>query len=207
MERVRLAVAVGREVFGEAGVQVRWREWLEGDGVVEYGTAAGRSAGYRAALGRRPERMVGRAAAELAGLLPLRPMESFAEEKCIRAVLGARHVHVDGAGRVFAGTCAGIVLGRVGCESGMDLEELWRRFDYRSHPVFSRLVGGGPVGLSRWACGQGFEPAAGYAGKCHLCYEVRRWLYERGELLEWLGPGRSYGQAEVREKRVDRGQM
>ena len=32
----------------------------------------------------------------------------------------------------------------------------------------------------------------GYAGKCHLCWNVRRWLFENGYFHDRLGPATVY---------------
>jgi hypothetical protein len=62
-----------------------------------------------------------------------------------------------------------------------------------SHPVLSELVRFGPIGLLGLARRAGFVPADGYAGKCHLCWEVRRFLAWRGLHQQELGPAWLYG--------------
>jgi hypothetical protein len=43
----------------------------------------------------------------------------------------------------------------------------------------------------------GFVPRAGYAGKCHLCWDIRRWLaLEKGLYTNELGPIELYQAAE-----------
>lgn len=193
MERVRRAVEVGRGVLGQEGVQVRWLDFYAEPTLVGPMGSEERSQAFRRALKRRGERLLGRAAEELAGLFPSRRYDTFADETCSRNLLGAGHVHVDGAGNVFLGTCVGIVAGKVREGESSGLEGLWRSFDWREHPVISVLVREGPAGLGRRAEGLGFQAAAGYAGKCHLCHAVRRFLFEQGSLKDWLGPGVCYG--------------
>jgi hypothetical protein len=55
------------------------------------------------------------------------------------------------------------------------------------------LVRAGPFGLFEMARVEyGYqELAEGYAGKCHLCVDVRRCFYQRGEFAE-LRPGGFY---------------
>ena len=48
-------------------------------------------------------------------------------------------------------------------------------------PLLAALVAGGPRRLLEAVAGGGFQPdAAGYAGKCHLCWAIRRHLVRTG---------------------------
>jgi len=230
IERCRLAARVAGEMLGEDRVQVRWRDWLEGGLDV-----LGMSESQRAALlaeyaASRRERLNGRAADVLARHLPCQPMEAFADNSCHESLLRSRHVHVDGAGRVMPGTCAGILLGTLSPSAGIG--EIWRRLvedisdndseiencesrtaneqpesqrifpirDSRlatrdSRPVVGTLAKSGPYGLAQAARAAGFQPRAqGYAGKCHLCWDVRRFLALRGDHADELGPTWLYEQ-------------
>ena len=193
IDHVRLAVAVGKEVLGENGVQVRWWDFLSEPVLVSGMSETERTSAFVEAMSKRKERLLGRAAAELATLLPSRNYDSFTEDKCSRALLGARHVHIDGAGHVFLGTCIGMIAGKVDLSRESGLDELWRGFDYRQHELFSILAKKGPCGLMARAVGAGYRPKAGYGSKCHLCYDIRRFLYQKGEFRPYLGPGVCYG--------------
>ena len=61
-----------------------------------------------------------------------------------------------------------------------------------NHPDAIRLAESKPFQLDI-ARDLGFEAQPGYADKCHLCYESRRFLYQTGRFAEWLGPGFCYG--------------
>jgi hypothetical protein len=63
----------------------------------------------------------------------------------------------------------------------------------RFPPLVDTLVRSGPFGLFEMARAEyGYqELPKGYAGKCHLCVDVRRGLYQRGEFAE-LRPGGFY---------------
>jgi hypothetical protein len=50
----------------------------------------------------------------------------------------------------------------------------------------------GPVGLAKLAQDKGFKPAAQYADKCHLCWNVRRFLFHSGLHHDELGPACVY---------------
>jgi len=198
LERVQLAVKVAQEVLGSNGLQIRWRDFLAKPVLVGPMTPQDRAVSFRAALNQRGERLLGRAAQELVSLFPLRNYDDFAEYNCKRNLLGARHVHIDGAGNVFSGTCIGIITGNLPCGEQQSLDELWRSFDYREHPIISVLVEQGPVGLLKRAEQSGYRPGRGYASKCHFCYEIRRFFYQHNQFGRYLGPGLCYGQPGVK---------
>ena len=191
IDRVRLAARVAREVFGPDGVQIRWRDFLEEPVLVTNMNPDQKAQAFKAALADRPERLLGRAAEELASLFPSRDYDCFAEYNCTSRFLGAQHVHIDGAGNVFSGTCIGIIVGNVATEAKLD--ELWQNFDFRDHPIISILAREGPYGLAILAQKEGYRVLPGYAGKCHLCYEARKFLYRTGKYRAFLGPGICYG--------------
>jgi hypothetical protein len=67
------------------------------------------------------------------------------------------------------------------------------RFDLREHPLLKTLVETGPVPLMREAIARGCEPpAGGYASKCHVCFEARRFFHEHALYPAEVGPGEIY---------------
>ena len=183
----RLAARIAEDLLGPDRVQVRWRDWLaEGTDTDSLSDSSRAEVFSRYALKGR-DRLTGRAAERLAPLLLGKSPGEFADKPCWEALLRSRHVHVDPAGRLMPGTCAGIVLGTVGRASA---SELWHRLDrdHASRPIVGRLASGGPVELLRWAAEGGFVPRDGYADRCHLCWDVRRWLARRGLGGEELQP-------------------
>ena len=202
---VCFAISIGQEILGSQGVQVRWRDFVANPVLVGEMDESQRAEAFRQALSQRPERILGRAAENLANLFPLRSYEHFADKNCVRNLLGARHVHVDGAGNVFSGTCVGLIVGNILTGENGGLDELWRQFDYRQHPIISVLVEKGPVGLLKIARELGYRPRVGYASKCHLCYDLRRYLHKKGKYSAYLGPAVCYGciSSENRRQRQD----
>jgi hypothetical protein len=189
--RVRLAAQVAEEVLGAGRVQVRWRDWLtEGFDTAGMDSPAWEAlVTFYAAKGR--DRLCGRAARGLTGRLQLKSLGELADDTCSAALLRSRHVHVGPDGDVMPGTCAGIVLGRIGPDSAT---AIWQRLeaDHAARAVVGTLARRGPVGLLEAAQEAGYQPQAGYAGKCHLCWEVRRWLALRGRFGQELGPAALY---------------
>lgn len=196
LEHVRRAQKIARAVLGDAGVQVRWRDFLADPVDVAGMNHQDRLSAFASELKRRRERLVGRAAETLAETFPQHPAHEFAGQTCRRAVLGAAHVHIDGAGHVFIGTCVGIIAGRVSLRPDQSLRNLWCRFDPDAHPVFAVLAQSGPLGLLQKAEKHGYRPLTGYADKCHLCYHVRKFLRNIEPFSHYLGPSVCYGDYE-----------
>ena len=146
-----------------------------------------RAALYLRYAAQSRDRFTGRAADTLAPLLELKPLSQLADKPCRESILRCRHVHVDPDGRIMPGTCAGLVLGRCGERTPGDV---WRELDagLESRPVVGALAAGGPMALLAEAVSAGMTPREGYAGKCHLCWDVRRFLARRGLHGEELGP-------------------
>lgn len=192
IERCRLAARVAGELLGPDRVQVRWRDWLSDGCDTGPMSVPQREALFARWASSGRDRVSGRAADTPAFQAQLKAPEAFADNPCSAALLRSRHVHVDAAGRVMPGTCAGIVLGLAGSAS---VAELWRALegDWDRRAVVGALARGGPVALLAQAECEGFEPADGYAEKCHLCWDIRRHLARRGLFESALGPKWIYG--------------
>jgi hypothetical protein len=174
-DRVRRLYEAARETLGPGGVRVRRWKWLKEGHDVSALDEAARQDLFRRFLRQYPERMAGRAAERLAPLADRVPLEALPREGCRQALVESGHVHVDPAGWVYPGTCAGIVLGRAGPDRPLDeVLGAWREGD---GSILASLAEGGPTRLLDAATRAGFHPdAAGYAGKCHLCWRVRQAL-------------------------------
>jgi hypothetical protein len=73
------------------------------------------------------------------------------------------------------------------------LSHIYRQFNIDLHPMFKALVKKGPVSLLQEAIKHGFkEPNQGYASKCHMCYEIRRFFWENGLHRDEVGPAEVY---------------
>jgi hypothetical protein len=68
-----------------------------------------------------------------------------------------------------------------------------RDFDPLTTPVIREIVAGGPWALAQ---AEGLEPQLPlYADECHLCYELRERLREKGRYSGVLAPDQAYGVA------------
>ena len=84
-------------------------------------------------------------------------------------------MHFDLYGNLFTGGCAGICPGQT--------DDLHPAISEAGTPIFHTLCAEGPCGLLKFC--DDFEPdPEGYAGKCDLCYQVRRQLHATGRFPE-----------------------
>jgi len=191
-ENVRICVETARRVLGAERVRVRWADWYEEMIDLSGACQSVRLDLFRKHLLSHRERLTGRASKEVAELLPCSGPEAFEGQNCLKALLAGRHVHIDPLGNVFPGVCAGIVLGNAKNEP---IASIWHRLaeHWQDDPILSVLIEEGPYGLYRVAKGHGFEPQPqGYASKCHLCAQVRRFLFSKSGGWRSLGPEEAY---------------
>jgi MoaA/NifB/PqqE/SkfB family radical SAM enzyme len=191
-DRVKRCVEVAREVLGRGRVRVRWWDFFNEPLDPRELDRTERRQAYAQALARHKDRITGRAADQLADLLPRKRAEHFRGQNCVKEVLHSRHVHIDPYGNVFPGVCNGIILGNALKKSP---EELWDNLsaNWRDHPVVATVVAGGSHELTQRAKQFGYEELeVGYANKCHLCHHVRRFLHEHCIWPEHIGPAECY---------------
>ncbi|MFX0057109.1 MAG: radical SAM protein [Candidatus Hodarchaeota archaeon] len=100
------------------------------------------------------------------------PMRTIPSDKCL--IFKVPMFMIDPNGWVFHQLCHGICIGNAKENS---LSEIIQNFNYRKHPIISKLVAnGGPKNLLEIAIEKGYKPQKGYADKCHLCSSVRNFL-------------------------------
>lgn len=183
IDRVRRLASIARDLLGPARILIRWEDCLHA------GPAEGSAASFVRGVGEHPFRFTGRAAEDLARSVARRSIEDLRSEACTGALLGAKGVHVDPWGHVFSGTCSGLIVGRVTHEP---LDRIWRSLDPREVPVIRTLLESGPVGLLTGAAAQGYGLLPAYADRCHLCTDLRQFLYDRGVEPSIIGPAECY---------------
>jgi hypothetical protein len=175
---------------------VRWEKYLP---VLQAGLenpvdmktipAAHRNKRYIETLKDYPCRFTGRAAGHIAALVAKDTVAEISKSNCSEAFLGAKGVHIDPFGNVFSGTCSGIIIGNVGKR---EISEIWRNWLSKNDAIISRLFDSGPAGLLNEATKLGFKSAERYAGKCHLCSNLRQFLFDKGLYKPTLGPAECY---------------
>jgi hypothetical protein len=105
---------------------------------------------------------------------------------CSEKLSDPSRVHVGPGGEIHL--CQGLLIGE-----RVETEPLHRVLDSYAageHPIVSKLIAGGPAALATFALDLGWEPVAGYADDCQLCFELRSFL--RPRFPDFLGPGAVY---------------
>ena len=81
---------------------------------------------------------------------------------------GVSHFHFDLFGNYIPGLCSGLALHYTDLGSVVTPEK---------YPFLHILFQRGVSGLFELASNEyGFKPSTGFISKCHLCYEIRRYL-------------------------------
>lgn len=189
IELVRLLAEVASSVLGRGRLMVRWEKYLQQPAGNKTITEAENNLRYISAMKDYPCRFTGRAAERLAELVAATPIKNLGPANCSEVFLGAKGVHIDPFGNVFSGTCSGIILGNV---AQNPLENIWRQFHPSNNGVLGTLLNFGPVGLLKQTVQPRYERRELYAGKCHLCTDIRRFLFEKGLYKSIIGPAECY---------------
>jgi hypothetical protein len=184
----RLAARVAEEVLGAARLKVRWRDWLTDGRDTGELTDRWRAELFSRYAGDGRDRMNGRAAAVLGPMIADKEVASLRGRPCAEALLRSKHVHIGAGGWIMPGVCAGMWFDRVG--EGRTVGDCWERLndDWADRGIVGVLAAHGPTGLLAEAERTGFAPAERYAGKCHLCWSLRRHFVTRHLHEDELGP-------------------
>ena len=83
-------------------------------------------------------------------------------------LLDVSHFHFDLFGNYIPGLCSGLAV---------DCEDLGRPLSFKKYPILNILFQDGINGLFKYAASTyHFAPADKYLSKCHLCFDIRRYL-------------------------------
>jgi len=78
------------------------------------------------------------------------------------------HFHLDLYGNYVPGLCSGLSIAR---------DDLGKPLDFDKYPIITSLYNNGIGGLVEWAQHRyNFAPAPAYHSKCHLCFDIRKFL-------------------------------
>ncbi len=189
IELVRRLAKAAYELLGPKRVLVRWQKYLDNPASFENLTVKQREAIFISSIKDYPSRFTGRAAGRLAELLANKPIEKIQTANCHQAFLDSKGIHIDPYGNIFSGTCSGIIIGNVTREP---LEKIWREFTPSKNKIIETLFNHGPAGLLKEAESLGYEKKKSYAGKCHLCTDIRQFFFYKTMYKETIGPVECY---------------
>ena len=192
-------IAAARDVFGHGRVIVYQSEWLpemsrhDPQQVVPLDTYVAEYGQHQAGLHLWMGFGLisgGRAGYSLGDYAIKQPASAFKGMRCSSELLFAQHSHMDLYGNFIPAFCGGITLA-----SWFELADMVRVYrEGRFDPVIDTLIEGGPYSLFQYAQeNYGYHDLeGGYAGKCHLCVDVRRHLVDQGVFVESFKPARFY---------------
>ncbi|MGA2091939.1 MAG: radical SAM protein [Sedimentisphaerales bacterium] len=197
IELVRRLAQIAKELLGDTRVLVRWEKYLVNPVAMKNISDTERERRYADALKDYPCRFTGRAGGQIAELFAKDTVGQIPKLNCRDAFLGAKGVHIDPFGNVFSGTCSGIIVGNV---TKTNLDEIWQKWQPDNDKVIERLFQAGPVGLLDEAVRVGYKlferyagkPAKQWAGKCHLCTNIRQFFFSKGLYKSTIGPAECY---------------
>jgi hypothetical protein len=191
LERTLLGIRKALEIFGRRGVIVYLSEWLDQIQSLDKGGTTSLERYVEAYGTHNVGRMFwegyglisgGRSGYCLGHLIDGRSASDFQGMNCQREILYSRHSHFDLYGNFISGFCGGLNVG-----DWHNLPGLLEGFRAGEYPqLISILVEGGPYGLFTFAKeAYGYIPVeGGFAGKCHLCVDVRKHLVQHGNFPE-----------------------
>ena len=173
-ERVCRGIRIARELFGDHRVLAPRLTNEQAEALERVVHDPARLAEY---VDARRLYLLGRAADELTQFCEPIPRDQLEKQSCRRELdIDELHeIQVDPFGFVRPDLCPGVNLG-----DGRDasLVELVQTRRVRSTPLLSGLAEAGPASLLPLARKRGFCPRPAYAGKCALCFDIRRHLVD-----------------------------
>ena len=189
IEFVRRLAEVGTKCLGVERIMVRWEKYLTNSIDMKNISDKQRNQQYISAIKDYPCRFTGRAAGKLAELAAEKPIEIFASADCRHSFLDSKGVHIDPYGNIFSGTCSGIIIANI---NQTPLDSVWKNFQPANNELLDALFQSGPTGLLEKALKLGYRQKTAYAGKCHLCADIRQFLFDKGVDEYTFGPATIY---------------
>lgn len=111
----------------------------------------------------------GRAVQTYKEIYPLKPMEEILNSSTgCNELTDTSHFHADLFGNYIPGLCSGISI---------QMKDLGEPLNENEYPVITMLYNGGVKSLLEEASARyGFSPDRKYLNKCHLCFDIRKFM-------------------------------
>jgi MoaA/NifB/PqqE/SkfB family radical SAM enzyme len=186
---VILLADTAKEILGPDNVQVRWDKYLGSDLDMKSMDFEQRAEVYKQMMGEFPIKLTGRSSERLSAVFADKSIDQITKKNCDHSFMCSKGVHIDPYGNVFCGICSGITVGNVNEKS---LVDIWKDYDPTSLPFVSGLVKGSPVALLDEAVEMGFKIKSKYAGKCHLCCDMRQFFFDNKHYHPVISPAECY---------------
>lgn len=190
IELVKRLAEIAKELLGLERVLVRWEKYIDSPVNVLKLAEEEKFKQFMVSLKDYPCRFTGRAEGKLAELAADKSIEQIKNKNCKKSFLDSKGIHIDPYGNIFSGTCSGITLGNV---TQQPLEKIWQQFHPSNNKIIYKLFNFGPAGLLNEAENIGIKKLNTYAGKCHLCFSLRKFFFEKGLYKETIAAADCYG--------------
>ncbi|MBN1788129.1 MAG: 4Fe-4S cluster-binding domain-containing protein [Sedimentisphaerales bacterium] len=187
--RIKLLYTTACDLLGHDRVMLRWQKYFEQSPQIKGLSEEQKLDVFLQSHKQYPFRFTGKAAGKLAKKAADKQTDQIAEENCKKAFLGSKSVHIDPFGNIFNGVCSGIVIGNIN-ENPLDV--LWQKFNPAKEEFLDVLFKKGPAGFLKKATKLGYKKYRLYAGKCHLCTDLRRFFFDKGLFGPIIGPKECY---------------
>ena len=119
------------------------------------------------------------------------PIEKIKSKNCRQSILDSKGIHIDPYGNVFSGSRSRITLGNI---TQNPLDKTWQQFHPTNSKFIDTLFNLGPAGLLEEALALGYEKLNLCSGKCHLCFSLRKFFFERGFYKSCINPAECYSE-------------
>lgn len=184
-EKINLLAKTASDILGPYRVLVRWDEYLGAapptpDDIIEQ---------FKDSFEKFSFRFTGRAAFKLGKDFADKTIETISALNCQKAFRDPKGIHIDPHGNIFSGVCSGMILENV---NQTPLDKLWKSLDWTNTEFFSTLCDYGPAGFLNEAQKTGYQPKEQYAGKCHLCTDLRQFFFDNRRYKSIIGPIQCY---------------
>lgn len=189
IEFVKRLTKAAEKLLGQERVLVRWKKYLDKPVNVKNLSEEEKYKLFITSLKDYTCRFTGRAGGKIAELAADKSIEEIKNSNCKNTFLDSKGIHIDAFGNVFSGTCGGIILGNV---TQKPLEKIWQQFHPSNNKIIETLFNLGPAGLLEEAEAFSYKKLNRYSGKCHLCYSLRKFLFDKGFYKDTIAPNDCY---------------
>ncbi len=133
----------------------------------------------------------GRAGYLFSKFMELYPPEELFDIDCAENLSSPVHAHIDYNGNYITGFCSGL---RIGERTAMELGKLYEEgIDLEEYKILEILIKNGLRELYKFSLKEGYIPnKKGYVSSCHLCLDIRSYLYSSGKKYKELYPSFLY---------------
>lgn len=187
--RIKLLVKIAEKILSPKRVLIRWREHLDNPIDMNKLTHQQKIDVFAQELKTHPFSFMGKASTELAEYFSDKSLSKFAKQNCKSYLLSSKGIHIDPFGNVFNGVCSGMAIGNV---NQISIDKLWDSVNWPKMDFFKTLFEFGPAAFIQEASKMGYRQLDKYAGKCHICTDLRQFFFDNGRYTNIIKPRNCY---------------